>query len=58
MAPRKKTTEAAAPAPEEDVAMNEAPAEEEEQIGDVLIREDPHNPTALAFQEQRIRMVR
>ncbi|PQE22290.1 dna-directed RNA polymerase i and iii 14 kda polypeptide protein [Rutstroemia sp. NJR-2017a WRK4] len=57
MAPRKKTTEAAAPAPEEDVAMNEAPAEEEEQIGDVLIREDPHNPTALAFQEQRIRML-
>jgi len=57
MAPRKKTAEAAAPAPEEDVNMNEAPAEEE-QIGDVLIREDPHNPTALAFQEQRIRMVR
>jgi len=43
MAPRKKTAEAAAPAPEEDVNMNEALAEEE-QIGDVLIREDPHNP--------------
>ncbi|KAM3081032.1 RNA polymerase subunit AC19 [Clarireedia jacksonii] len=56
MAPRKKATEAAAPAPEEDVTMNEAPVEEE-QIGDILIREDPHNPTALTFQEQRIRML-
>lgn len=57
MAPRKQEAEAAVPAPEEDVSMSEE-APVEENIGDVLMREDPHNPAALAFGEQRIRMVR
>lgn len=56
MAPRKKEAEAPAPAPAEDVSMEEdVPAESE---GEVLMRDDPHNPAAMMFQEQRLRIVR
>lgn len=55
MAPRKKEVEASVPAPAEDVSMEEVPAETE---GETLMREDPHNPAAMMFQEQRLRIVR
>ncbi|KAF7941240.1 hypothetical protein BELL_0201g00030 [Botrytis elliptica] len=54
MAPRKKEAEASAPAPAEDVSMAEVPAETE---GETLMREDPHNPAAMMFQEQRLRIL-
>ncbi|ESZ95016.1 hypothetical protein SBOR_4636 [Sclerotinia borealis F-4128] len=55
MAPRKKEAEASAAAPTEDVSMEEAvPAESE---GEVLMRDDPHNPAAMMFQEQRLRIL-
>lgn len=56
MAPRKKEAEVSATAPaEEGVPMGDVPAESE---GEILMREDPHNPAAMMFQEQRLRIVR
>ncbi|CAD6439967.1 023de10c-8b1f-4439-b1da-159d4208a37b [Sclerotinia trifoliorum] len=56
MAPRRKEVEAEPPAsiPAEDVQMEEVPAESE---GEILMREDPHNPAAMMFQEQRLRIL-
>ncbi|KAI9646705.1 RNA polymerase subunit AC19 [Ciborinia camelliae] len=54
MAPRKKEVEASASACAEDVSMEEVPAESE---GEVLMRDDPHNPAAMMFQEQRLRIL-
>ncbi|RAL67502.1 hypothetical protein DID88_008257 [Monilinia fructigena] len=54
MAPRKKEAEASAAASTEDVPMAEVPTESE---GEVLMREDPYNPAAMMFQEQRLRIL-
>ncbi|KAA8572469.1 hypothetical protein MFRU_003g03080 [Monilinia fructicola] len=54
MAPRKKEAEKSAAASTEDVPMAEVPTESE---GEVLMREDPHNPAAMMFQEQRLRIL-
>lgn len=56
MAPRKKEAEVSAIAPaEEGMPMGDVTAESE---GEILMREDPHNPAAMMFQEQRLRIVR
>jgi len=54
MPPKTKPAEAAAPAvSEDDVSMSDEPV-----VDTLSPDDDPHNPARMAFEEQRIRIVR